>query len=1114
MKVNEGTEDEFTAHGYHRNNLRTILFWLLCIITGGIVWIVLRWYPEKRARFVNDPCSLSEAHCVTIYALDGQKYVEEVKEVSVPLAEDQSTVHFESDILKDLKMRYFVHMFLRYRICCDDTVHEITGHDQMLSKSKIDELASQGVSPTTTNFRKAIHGSNHIEVPVRSFFVYCAQEAANPFYVFQVFSFTLWFIEGYIYYPCVIILISLTSIVATAYQTLKQMQKLHKMVGQPCNVQCLNNVGEQVTKCSIDLVPGDILLIPNDGMDMPCDSILLEGACVVNESSLTGESFPVSKKSFEMETDVTYHLEEHKLYTLQYGTHVLQARSSGRYVRSLVVRTNFCTLKGRLIRRIIHPKALKFQAYREAFRFLGFLGFLGIIGMIFSFVVLGRQGQITIGELVVNSLDVITIIVPPGLPACLSVGIIFALNKLKAHDIFCIDSQRINMCGDLNLFVFDKTGTLTEDHLEVKGVYQKEDEELVNVRKGDQNENNLLIRGMACCHSLHHQDGHVTGNPVDTGMFDFSKWSMKETSSESDFLQSMESPSTNQTITILKEFPFESSLQRMSVIVNEESKSESQPLRVYMKGSPEMILSFCVSGVDESIFQFLKEETDLGHRVLAMATRTLSSDADVRSLSRVEIESGLHFCGLIVFVNAVKDASASSIATLKDGGVRSVMATGDHLNTAVAVARDVEICRPMQQVYHLKMEKDNLVYSKVKCVTSRESSVQLSVASTESTTVFIERDSPKLYLDYCCALTGDVYNEIKRNHKDLLPNVLLSTSVYARMSPMDKSMLMEDLKEIGYSVGMCGDGANDCGALRAANAGIALSEAEASVAAPFTSKVFDISCVPQLVREGRAALVTSFSIFKYIALYSFIQFFGVLILYNFKTSYSDWGFFMADLILAFAFALAITRSKTSSALAEKGPPGRLSEIKTIVNIFVQLIVLLVFQILAAIFARRDAFYQSPEKMGEIDFGFYYVSYESYAVVSMNFFQYIWTVFPCYTSEPYLEPLYKNRWFIGIFIVNLTLVVLSVLAPADFIRTIFEYPTKISQNLSLIIIGLGLANLFVLLGIDWLVQKMHCLKLCLGKINALLKRRKKKANYKIVFNRLSHENWIEDSIKSE
>lgn len=78
--------------------------------------------------------------------------------------------------------------------------------------------------------------------------------------------------------------------------------------------------------------------------------------------------------------------------------------------------------------------------------------------------------------------------------------------------------------------------------------------------------------------------------------------------------------------------------------------------------------------------------------------------------------------------------------------------------------------------------------------------------------------------------------------------MLVCGQVFARMSPDEKHELVERLQSIGYCCGFCGDGANDCGALKAADVGISLSEAEASVAAPFTSRVFDISCVPEVVR--------------------------------------------------------------------------------------------------------------------------------------------------------------------------------------------------------------------------------------------------------------------------
>ena len=85
------------------------------------------------------------------------------------------------------------------------------------------------------------------------------------------------------------------------------------------------------------------------------------------------------------------------------------------------------------------------------------------------------------------------------------------------------------------------------------------------------------------------------------------------------------------------------------------------------------------------------------------------------------------------------------------------------------------------------------------------------------------------------------------------------------MSPDEKHELVDRLQTLGYTVGFCGDGANDCGALKAADVGLSLSEAEASVAAPFTSRSPDISCALDVVREGRAALVTSFSCFKYMS---------------------------------------------------------------------------------------------------------------------------------------------------------------------------------------------------------------------------------------------------------
>lgn len=88
--------------------------------------------------------------------------------------------------------------------------------------------------------------------------------------------------------------------------------------------------------------------------------------------------------------------------------------------------------------------------------------------------------------------------------------------------------------------------------------------------------------------------------------------------------------------------------------------------------------------------------------------------------------------------------------------------------------------------------------------------------------------------------------------------MLVRGQVFARMSPDEKHELVEKLQSLDYGCGFCGDGANDCGALKAADVGISLSEAEASVAAPFTSRIFDISCVPKLIRYVNALTINLF----------------------------------------------------------------------------------------------------------------------------------------------------------------------------------------------------------------------------------------------------------------
>ena len=128
-------------------------------------------------------------------------------------------------------------------------------------------------------------------------------------------------------------------------------------------------------------------------------------------------------------------------------------------------------------------------------------------------------------------LDIVTIVVPPALPAAMTVGTVYAQNRLKAKQIYCISPPKINYCGKLKLICFDKTGTLTEDGLDLWCVVPCEQ---VNGGEFEFQDavtepttlplSSPLIRGMASCHSLTYINGKLVGDPLDLKMFDATSW--------------------------------------------------------------------------------------------------------------------------------------------------------------------------------------------------------------------------------------------------------------------------------------------------------------------------------------------------------------------------------------------------------------------------------------------------------------------------------------------------------------------------------------------------------------------------------------------------------------
>uniref|UniRef100_A0A452QP93 ATPase 13A5 n=1 Tax=Ursus americanus TaxID=9643 RepID=A0A452QP93_URSAM len=209
---------------------------------------------------------------------------------------------------------------------------------------------------------------------------------------------------------------------------------------------------------------------------------------------------------------------------------------------------------------------------------------------------------------------------------------------------------------------------------------------------------------------------------------------------------------------------------------------------------------------------------------------------------------------------------------------------------------------------------------------------------------------------YHFAMSGKSYQVIFQHFNSLLPKILVNGTIFARMSPGQKSSLVEEFQKLNYYVAMCGDGANDCGALKMAHAGISLSEQEASVASHFTSKAANIECVPQLVKEGRAALVSSFGVFKYLTMYGIIQFIGTSLLYWQLQLFGNYQYLMQDVAITLMVCLTMSSTHAYPKLAPYRPAGQLLSPPLLLSVFLNTCFTCIVQICAFLYVKQQPWY--------------------------------------------------------------------------------------------------------------------------------------------------------------
>lgn len=298
--------------------------------------------------------------------------------------------------------------------------------------------------------------------------------------------------------------------------------------------------------------------------------------------------------------------------------------------------------------------------------------------------------------------------------------------------------------------------------------------------------------------------------------------------------------------------------------------------------------------------------------------------------------------------------------------------------------------------------------------------------------------------------------------------MLVLGKVFARMSPDEKHELVEKLQSIGFSCGFCGDGANDCGALKAADVGISLSEAEASVAAPFTSRVFDIRCVVEVIREGRAALVTSFSCFNYMSLYSAIQFTSVSFLYAKASNLGDFQFLFIDVLLILPIAIFMGWARPAEKLARKRPQSDLVSRKVLTPLLGMMAICILVQGAAYVVVRGQEWYIPPvidhdESNTQ--------NSENTALFLTSCFEYILSGVLLNAGPPFRQPAIKNWPFVATITATGCITVYMVLSPSAWLSDLMEL-TYISGSFKGLLLVFGVSYL----AMSWLFLRHGAIRL--------------------------------------
>ncbi len=536
--------------------------------------------------------------------------------------------------------------------------------------------------------------------------------------------------------------------------------------------------GKVLTIKGTEVVPGDIVFLES-GNYVPADARIISASNLkIDESSLTGETVPITKEEGIIANE-----------NAPIGDIINMAFSSTIVVNghgeAIVTETGMNTKVGKIAHMIITNETPQTPIQKKLSQVGKTLG-IGCLVICVAIFIIGLFKKIPIIEMFMTSVGLAVAAIPEGLPAIVTIVLSIGVTKMAKKNSIIRRLPAVETLGSSSVICSDKTGTLTQNKMQVVEFFTME-----NASK-----EHLLKLGSMC-----------TDVEIEAQSFN-GKQSLIGEPTEIAIVESALKNNINK-YNLYKEYekvadlPFDSTRKMMTSI-----HKDNGSYLVITKGAPDVLIKRCnkyytgttIKNMDTSNLRKIEEENiemaNRALRVIAVAYKNISNLPN--KIESANIENDLIFVGLIGMIDPPREGVKEAIATCRRAGIKTVMITGDHIATAVAIAKELGILRP-----------GNL------------------------------------------AITGSELDLIPQN---VLEKNIMQYSVFARVSPEHKVRIVKAFQSTGAVVAMTGDGVNDAPALKNADIGVAMGKNGTDVAKNAADMVLaddNFVTIVEAVKQGR-----------------------------------------------------------------------------------------------------------------------------------------------------------------------------------------------------------------------------------------------------------------------